>query len=114
MDATDKNIGKIAGYLNLALRAGALVLGVDNIRQAKRKLYVALADTGLSAGSLERLKRFVAEKRIPLYVFEGNLSDFAHKQNCRAAALSDGNLWNGIRPHIESAETFKRLDNDAG
>jgi hypothetical protein len=109
-DAADKNIGKITGYLNLAIRAGTLVLGVDNIRSDKRKLYMALADTGLSAGSLERLERFAAGKQIPLYVFEGNLSDFVHKRNCRAAGLADGNLWNGIRAYVENTEAFRRLD----
>ncbi|GHV00186.1 hypothetical protein FACS1894211_06960 [Clostridia bacterium] len=101
---------KIAGYLNLALRAGKLALGVDNIRAAKHKLYAILADTGLAAGSLERLKRCAAERKIPLYVFDGQLAELIHKEKCRAAGLADGNIWNGMRAWIEQAEAFKPIE----
>ena len=95
-----KNNEKLAGYLNLALRAGTLILGVDKIRETKHKLYAVLADTVLAEGSMERLKRKAEETKTPLYIIEG-LSELLHKENCRAAGIADVNIRNAIKPYLE-------------
>jgi len=80
----------------LAIKANGLIFGADNIRAAKRKIYAVFADNGLSEGSAERLKRFAAEKAVPLYVLDG-LPAILHKPKCLAAAIAGENIWKGIK-----------------
>ena len=109
MDITEKTNEatiKITGLLNLALRAGNLVLGVDNIRRS-RKVRAVIADAGLADGSVQRLVRYAAERSMPLYLYAGELADLVYKQNCRAVGISDGNIWKGMSANILNLAEFK-------
>jgi len=112
--ADNSNIAiKIAGLLNLALKAGKLILGADNIRTAKGKTVInaIIIDAGLSEGTLKKLQRCAGEKNIPFYLFDGKVADIIHKENCKAVGIADANIWAGLQPIIVNSTEFKKILN---
>ena len=84
---------KIEGYLNIAKKAGYLLIGGDNIENAilhKRKIYLVLYEPSIQNNSLKIIRK--AEDRSILTKSLEGISNYIKIKNCKIIALKNKNL----------------------
>lgn len=91
---------KIINLLGLAMRARKLLLGVDNIKSYRKRLYMVFADGLLSAGNTETLKRYCERVGAALVITPVPVADIIHKPGCKAVGLTDEGFYKGIKKEL--------------
>lgn len=84
---------KIEGYLNIAKKAGYLLIGGENIENAilhKRKIYLVLYEPSIQNNSLKIIRK--AEERSILTKSLEGISNYIKIKNCKIIALKNKNL----------------------
>ncbi|MDE6583733.1 MAG: hypothetical protein K2K31_03710 [Clostridia bacterium] len=86
---------KISGLISIARKGGFVIIGQDNLRGYRKKLFLVLVDK--SAGnSLMREAKFLSEsKNIPLLEID-NLSETVGIENCKIVAVKNKSLSDSI------------------
>ena len=90
--------------MNLARRAGGLVLGTDGIGRSRERLHAVFTDGTLSPNGLKTLSKFAVKSGAPLIITPVPLAELVHKTGCRAAALTNADIWDGIKEHLEKSD----------
>ncbi len=79
---------KIKGYINIANKAGYLVIGADKLKNYNKKLYLLMADK--TAGkNLFKIAR--AKQDIPFVVLN-NLCEYVGIENCKIIGIKNFGL----------------------
>ena len=84
---------KIEGYLNIAKKAGYLLIGGENIENAilhNRKIYLILYEPSIQKNSLKVIRK--AEERSILTKSIEGISNYIQIKNCKIIALKNKNL----------------------
>lgn len=84
---------KLASYIGLAQRAGAVLYGEDIIVENSRKVKLVLIDASASEKYIARLTTRLAGSNV--YVIEG-LRDALHRDEVNAVGISNDSLANAI------------------
>ena len=97
---TREKIDKIAAYVGFAIKSGAFVPGVDNIK-ASNGIKLVIADATLSDNSFRRVSRYAEERGIPLALSD-NLAEICRKDAVKAAGIKNADLAAAILKTFES------------
>ena len=82
--------------LGFAVKGRKLILGIDNIEAYKGRIYSVYYDGGLSEKSQKNIA-FIAEKKNAVLIkCDTPIENITGKKNCKAAALTDKNMHDGI------------------
>ncbi len=94
-------LSDLKGLLSLARKAGYVVIGLENLMNYDKKLFLLLCDK--SAGkSTQREMNFLAQKRaLPLIFVEG-LEEIVSIENCKAVGIRNKNFSEMIEIEIEN------------
>lgn len=84
---------KLASYIGLAQRAGAVLYGEDIIVENKSKVKIVLIDSSANEKYIARLKTRLADRNI--YVIEG-LKGALHRAEVNAVGISNDSLASAI------------------
>ena len=87
---------KTAAILGFAVKSGKLIYGIDNIEAYKGRIYSVYYDGGLSEKSQKNIAFIAGKKNAALIKCETPLESMTGKKNCKAAALTDKNMHDGI------------------
>ena len=87
---------KAAAILGFAVKGRKLILGIDNIEAYKGRIYSIYYDGGLSEKSQKNVAFIAGKKNAVLIKCETPLETVTGKKNCKAAALTDKNMHDGI------------------
>lgn len=87
---------KISAILGLAMKGGKLILGIDNIEAYKGKIYGVIFDGGLSEKSQMNIAFISAKRGAVLIKSETAVALFTGRTGCKAAALTDKNMHDGV------------------
>jgi len=76
---------KIKGYINIANKAGYLIIGADNLKNYNKKLYLMLADktAGKNLFKIANLKH-----DIPLVILD-DFFDYVGIENCKIIGIKN-------------------------
>ena len=88
---------KIKGYLGIARKAGYLIIGVDNLKNYNKKLYLILADYELSNTINKTLALF---SNIHHEIVE-NLGELVSIEKCKIVGIKNHNLAEQILENIK-------------
>lgn len=101
MKKLEKKLGDLKGLLSLARKAGYVVIGLENLLNYDKKLFLLLCDK--SAGkSTQREMNFLAKKRGLGLIFVENLAQIVAIENCKAVGIRNKNFSDMISKEIES------------
>ena len=87
----DKN--KLLGYLNIAIKAGYVIVGGENISktlQHNRKIYLVLYDDDIKKNTCKIINNLVNNNIRTLEL--KNLNEYIKINNCKIIALKNKNL----------------------
>lgn len=100
--------GKISSYIGFAVKSGAAVFGIDALERCKKKVYIVIFSSDLSARS-KKNALVLAEKFSAVVVTTetGGVEAAAHKTNCKLIALTDKNLGEAVIKALENDREFK-------
>ncbi len=87
-------------YLGFAKRAGKLTLGVNAVKASKSKIYLLIADMGVSSNTKKEIERLQKRMGCPL-VFVEDLEELTGKDFCKLAAVTEEHLAEAARKEIE-------------
>lgn len=90
---TEQAAQKVASYIGLAQRAGAVVYGEDLIEKHQKTAVIILMDSAASEKYINRLKTKFST--LPIYVFDG-LRKALHRESVNAIAITSENLAKAI------------------
>lgn len=84
---------KVETYLGFCVRAGKIVYGVDNVENARKGVYLLIADEALGASSLKIVIKAQEKLACPLLIAkQGALSEFLHRPTVKTVAIKEKNL----------------------
>ena len=86
---------KLKGYLNIAIKAGKVVFGADNILGWKKKLFGVVVCETASIGTRDRLEHFANERGFGFVVISGGktLAELVGRENIKVIAITNKNLY---------------------
>ena len=87
---TQNNIAALKGYLNIARKAGYLIVGGEKLCDYDKKLYLVLYDKNSQKNTMKIVHK-LEEKNLNCIEVE-NLSDIICIQNCKIAGIKNKNL----------------------
>ncbi len=89
-------------YLSLAIRAGAVVYGIDDINRSREKIYLILLSERLATQNLkEKVNNFIAKKDTILIKLDDDLNKLLNTNNCKVIGLTNENLANQIKTYFK-------------
>ena len=92
---------KIESLIGFAVKAGKIIYGIDNIETMHKKRFLIVACNSLSERSLNHLKDYAQNKRLPMIRFKNKLLEEAiHKENCKVIAITDKQMSQAIMQYI--------------
>lgn len=100
---------KISGLLGLALRQGAISLGLSKAVELIRsnKASIAFIDSSASKNAEKRMTNSCNYYNVPLYTVSENMLEKATgKADLKVLALPKGNLSDEIKKHTGGLKTF--------
>ncbi len=101
MKKLEKKLSELKGILGLAHKAGALIIGSDNLKGYEKKLYLLLIDN--TAGkSLMREMEFLAKKRAVELLKLDSLNEILSIENCKVVGIKNKGFSDTIREKIET------------
>ncbi len=83
-------ISKIKGYINIAHKAGYLIIGSDALKGYDKKLYSIIYDKSALKNTLKVVNYF-QEKSLPIKEVD-NLEELTSIKNCKIIGLKNKNL----------------------
>ena len=99
---------KIETYLGFCLRARKLLLGTDNVENAKRNVYLLMADESLSDNAFKILIKAQEKFACPLLQCDsGFIGECLHRYGVKAIAVQDKNLATAIMDGMSETEKVK-------
>ncbi len=91
---------KVKGYLNIAHKAGYLIIGSDNLRGYDKKLYLVLVDSSAGKNSKKIASSF-EEKGIKAIEID-NLDELSSIENCKIVGIKNKQLTEKIIEFLEN------------
>lgn len=86
---------EINGLISIARKAGFVVIGVDNLRNYDKKLYILLVDKIAGNSLLREMNHLAKTKNIPLFYVDDLGSKVAIK-NCKAVGIKNKSISDSI------------------
>ena len=87
---------KAKAILGFAVKGRKLILGIDNIEKYQGRIYSVYYDGGLSEKSQKNIAYIAEKKKAVLIKSETPIESITGKKYCKAAALTDKNMHDGI------------------
>ena len=84
------NIDKIKGYLNIAKKAGYVIIGGEKLENYNKKLYLVIYDKSAQKNTL-KIVRKIQNKDIKIIELE-NLETLININNCKIIGIKNKNL----------------------
>ena len=84
----DKN--KLQGYLNIAKKAGYVIIGGEKLYNYNKKLYLVIYDNTSEKNTLKVVDK-IKQKNIPIFSID-NLQDIVSIKNCKIIGIKNKNL----------------------
>lgn len=84
----DKN--KLQGYLNIAKKAGYVIIGGEKLYNYNKKLYLVIYDNTSEKNTLKVVDK-IKQRNIPIYSID-NLQDIVSIKNCKIIGIKNKNL----------------------
>jgi len=78
-------------YLGLAIRAGEIIFGLDNIIGSKKRPYAIVIDESLHESSMQKIRNYCAKHNVP-FVQVLNLEDMVSKIGVKIIGVTNKNL----------------------
>ncbi|MDR0426648.1 MAG: hypothetical protein LBH24_05735 [Clostridiales bacterium] len=98
--------GKAGTFIGFAVKAGRVLYGVESIERYKRAKYLILTCPTLAENSRKRLMAKI--EGIPVIQPKNEtLSALLHRENCKAAALTDRELAQAVLKYLDDG--FQRM-----
>ncbi len=99
---------KIETYLGFCLRARKILLGTDNVENAKRDVYLLLVDESLSENAFKIILKAQEKFSCPLLKCSPDyLGECLHRYGVKAVAVQDKSLANAILQSVAQSEQVK-------
>ena len=95
---------KATAIMGFAVKGRKLIYGIDNIEKYSGKIYSVYYDESLSEKSQKNIAFFAEKKKAVLIKCETPVESMTSKKKCKAAALIDKNMHDGIINAIQNAE----------
>ena len=88
--------GKLTTYIGFAIKTGSAVLGLDGIKKAEG-IKVIIYSAEASGNTIKEIRYYAAKKKaVLLRIEDADLSEITKKNNCKAVAVTDYSLAQGI------------------
>lgn len=84
------NIDKIKGYLNIAKKAGYVIIGGEKLENYNKKLYLVIYDKSAQKNTLKIVEK-IKDKDIKTIELE-NLETLININNCKIIGIKNKNL----------------------
>ena len=84
----DKN--KLQGYLNIAKKAGYVIIGGEKLYNYNKKLYLVIYDNTSEKNTLKVVEK-IKQRNIPIFSID-NLQDIVSIKNCKIIGIKNKNL----------------------
>lgn len=84
----DKN--KLQGYLNIAKKAGYVIIGGEKLYNYNKKLYLVIYDNTSEKNTLKVVDK-IKQRNISIYSID-NLQDIVSIKNCKIIGIKNKNL----------------------
>lgn len=84
----DKN--KLQGYLNIAKKAGYVIIGGEKLYNYNKKLYLVIYDNTSEKNTLKVIDK-IKQRNIPIFSID-NLQDIVSIKNCKIIGIKNKNL----------------------
>lgn len=84
----DKN--KLQGYLNIAKKAGYVIIGAEKLYNYNKKLYLVIYDNTSEKNTLKVVDK-IKQRNIPIFSID-NLQDIVSIKNCKIIGIKNKNL----------------------
>ena len=84
----DKN--KLQGYLNIAKKAGYVIIGCEKLYNYNKKLYLVIYDNTSEKNTLKVVDK-IKQRNIPIFSID-NLQDIVSIKNCKIIGIKNKNL----------------------
>lgn len=84
----DKN--KLQGYLNIAKKAGYVIIGGEKLYNYNKKLYLVIYDNTSEKNTLKVVDK-IKQRNIPIFSID-NLQDIVSIKNCKILGIKNKNL----------------------
>ena len=81
---------KLQGYINIAKKAGYVIIGGDKLYNYNKKLYLVIYSKDASKNTLKIVEK-LKQRDIPVITLE-NLEDIMNIKNCKIIAIKNKNL----------------------
>ena len=81
---------KLQGYINIAKKAGYVIIGGDKLYYYNKKLYLVIYSKDASKNTLKVVEK-LKQRDIPVITLE-NLEDIMNIKNCKIIAIKNKNL----------------------
>ena len=81
---------KLQGYINIAKKAGYVIIGGDKLYNYNNKLYLVIYSKDASKNTLKVVEK-LKQRDIPVITLE-NLEDIMNIKNCKIIAIKNKNL----------------------
>lgn len=81
---------KLQGYINIAKKAGYVIIGGDKLYNYNKKLYLVIYSKDASKNTLKVVEK-LKQRDIPVITLE-NLEDMMNIKNCKIIAIKNKNL----------------------
>ncbi len=84
------NIDKIKGYLNIAKKAGYVIIGGEKLENYNKKLYLVIYDKSAQKNTIKIIEK-IKNKNIKTIELE-NLENLINITNCKIIGIKNKNL----------------------
>jgi hypothetical protein len=91
----EKNLSSVEGLINIARKAGFVIVGGENLSNYTKKLYLLIMDN-TAGNSLKREMQFLSEKRNLKILTVDNLSKIVGIENCKAIGIKNKSFAENI------------------
>ncbi len=81
---------KLQGYINIAKKAGYVIIGGDKLYNYNKKLYLVIYSNDASKNTLKVIEK-LKQRDVPIIALE-NLEDIMNIKNCKIIAIKNKNL----------------------
>lgn len=93
-------MNKAKGLINLARKAGYVIIGKENLVGYTKKLYLLIVDKSAGNSLLREMKHLSENRNLPILEVE-NLSDLVGIENCKAIGLKNKAMSESIEKCVK-------------
>ena len=93
-------MGKIESYIGFAIKSRKVVFGIDNIKIARKRMYLIVLCPTASENLKREAEYFSGTKEIPLIMTDVPLDELTFKNNCKIAAIMNKSLAKAVTDNI--------------